>query len=63
MAPPDNMMHQANQCQMHFYQTPQFMTQPAHLTPDKIMMHPQMGSQVMQSGNGNSLALAAKNGG
>eukprot|EP00957_Ditylum_brightwellii_P038357 2899572-Ditylum_brightwellii.AAC.1 len=32
------------------------------LTPEKIMTQHQLGSQVMQSGNGNSLALAAKNG-
>eukprot|EP00957_Ditylum_brightwellii_P087745 6681398-Ditylum_brightwellii.AAC.1 len=62
MTSPDIMVHQTNQYPMIFSQTSQFLTQPVHLTPEKMMMHPQMGSQVMQSGNGNSLALA-KNGG
>eukprot|EP00957_Ditylum_brightwellii_P010679 808536-Ditylum_brightwellii.AAC.2 len=63
MTSPDIMMHQANQYPTNFSQTPQFLMQSVHLTQEKMMMNPQLGSQVMQSGNGNSLALAAKNGG
>eukprot|EP00957_Ditylum_brightwellii_P154738 11777208-Ditylum_brightwellii.AAC.1 len=49
MTSPDIMMHQANQYPTNFTQTPQFLPQPVHLTPEKMMMQPQMGSQVMQS--------------
>ena len=63
MTSPDIMVHQTNQYPINFSQTPQFLKQPVHLTPEKMTMQPQIGSQVMQSGNGNSLSLAAKNGG
>eukprot|EP00957_Ditylum_brightwellii_P081052 6164625-Ditylum_brightwellii.AAC.1 len=63
MTSPDIMMHQTNQYPINFSEPPQFLTQQMHLTPEKITTQNHLGSQVMQSGNGNSLALTAKNSG
>eukprot|EP00957_Ditylum_brightwellii_P014092 1063134-Ditylum_brightwellii.AAC.1 len=63
MTTPDIMMYKPNQYPINFSQTPQFLIQQMQLTPEKITMQHQLGSQVMQSGNGNSFALATKNGG
>eukprot|EP00957_Ditylum_brightwellii_P113407 8646728-Ditylum_brightwellii.AAC.1 len=45
MTSPDIMMHQTNQYPINFSQNPQVLTQPVHLTPEKMMMQTQTGSQ------------------
>eukprot|EP00957_Ditylum_brightwellii_P146350 11143250-Ditylum_brightwellii.AAC.1 len=63
MTTPDIMIHQTNQYPINSSQSPQFLMQQMQLMPEKITTQHQLGSQVMQGGNGNSVALAAKNGG